>query len=278
MKNLWLFLVRYNAFFWFVLFFTVALILVVQNNRYQRSSFVNSSNVVVGSFYDKLNSWKSYLALDEANKNLAQENALLRQQLQNYILKDTLDSVQLQDSIEENRYQFVMGEVVNNSIHQKSNFITINKGALDGVQKGLGVITSNGVVGIVLNVSPHFSTIQSLLHPDTRISVTLDTTNVFGALVWGNNVDPRFAMVKDIPNHVKVKKGQKIYTSGFSLFPKGIEIGTVSETGIQSGESFLDVRIQLRTNFSNLNHVYVVKDLLEDEKKQLQVLTEDNNG
>ena len=103
MKNLWLFLVRYNAFFWFVLFFTVALILVVQNNRYQRSSFVNSSNVVVGSFYDKLNSWKSYLALDEANKNLAQENALLRQQLQNYILKDTVDSISLQDSIEEKR-------------------------------------------------------------------------------------------------------------------------------------------------------------------------------
>ncbi len=278
MKNLWLFLVRYNAFFWFVLFFTVALILVVQNNRYQRSSFVNSSNVVVGSFYDKLNSWKSYLALDEANNNLAQENALLRQQLQNYILKDTVDSISLQDSIEENRYQFVMGEVVNNSIHQKSNFITINKGALDGVQKGLGVITSNGVVGIVLNVSPHFSTIQSLLHPDTRISVTLDTTNVFGALVWGNNVDPKYAMVKDIPNHVKVQKGQKIYTSGFSLFPKGIEIGTVEETGIQSGESFLDVRIKLRTNFSNLNHVYVVKDLLENEKNQLEELTEDNNG
>ncbi|MVZ61392.1 rod shape-determining protein MreC [Sphingobacterium humi] len=278
MKNLWLFLVRYNAFFWFVLFFTVAIILVVQNNRYQRSSFINSSNVVVGSFYDKLNSWKSYLALDETNKNLAQENALLRQQLQGYILKDTLDSIQLVDSIEANRYHFIMGEVVNNSIHQKSNFVTINKGSQDGIQKGLGVITSNGVVGIVLNVSPHFSTIQSLLHPDTRISVTLDTSNVFGSLVWGNNVDPRFAMVKDIPNHVKVQKGQKVYTSGFSLFPKGIEIGSVEETGIQSGESFLDVRIKLRTNFSNINHVYVVKDLLEDEKNKLEEQTADNNG
>ena len=278
MKNLWLFLVRYNAFFWFVLFFTVAIILVVQNNRYQRSSFINSSNVVVGSFYDKLNSWKSYLALEETNKNLAQENALLRQQLQGYILKDTLDSIQIVDSIEANRYHFIMGEVVNNSIHQKSNFVTINKGSQDGIQKGLGVITSNGVVGIVLNVSPHFSTIQSLLHPDTRISVTLDTTNVFGSLVWGNNVDPRFAMVKDIPNHVKVQKGQKVYTSGFSLFPKGIEIGSVEETGIQSGESFLDVRIKLRTNFSNINHVYVVKDLLEDEKNKLEEQTADNNG
>jgi rod shape-determining protein MreC len=69
MKNLWLFLVRYNAFFWFILFFVASLLLVVQNNRYQRSSFINSSNVVVGSFYDKLNSWKSYLALEETNKN-----------------------------------------------------------------------------------------------------------------------------------------------------------------------------------------------------------------
>ncbi len=278
MKNLWLFLVRYNAFFWFVLFFTVSLLLVVQNNRYQRSAFVNSSNVVVGSFYDKLNSWKSYLALEETNKNLALENAELRQQLQKFILADTLDSVQIADSIEENRYRFTIAEVVNNSIHQKSNFITINKGSSEGVEKGLGVITSNGVVGVVLNVSPHFSTIQSLLHPDTRVSVTLDTTNVFGSLAWGNNVDPRFALVRDIPNHVKVQKGMKIYTSGFSLFPKGIEIGTVEETGIVSGESFLDVKIRLRTNFSNLNHVYVVKDLLENEKNMLETQTEDNNG
>jgi len=278
MKNLWLFLVRYNAFFWFMLFFIVSLLLVVQNNRFQRSAFVNSSNVLVGSFYDKLNSWKSYLALEETNKNLAQENAQLRQQLQHYLLTDTLDSVRVEDSIEMNRYRFTMAEVVNNSIHQKSNFITINKGSLDGVEKGLGVITSNGVVGIVLNVSQHFSTIQSLLHPDTRISVTLDTTNVFGSLVWGNSIDPQFALVRDIPNHVKVIKGQKVYTSGFSLFPKGIEIGSVAETGITSGESFLDVKIKLRTNFSNLNHVYVVKDLYEAEKNQLETQTEDNNG
>mgnify|MGYP000927226052 CR=1 FL=1 len=278
MKNLWLFLVRYNAFFWFILFFIFSLLLVVQHNRFQRSTYLNSSNIVVGSFYSKLNSWKSYLSLDETNKNLAQENAQLRQQLQTFLLKDTNNQVELVDSISLNRYQFTVAEVVNNSVHQKSNFITINKGTKDGVESGLGVITSTGVVGMVLHVSDHFSTIQSLLHPDTRISVTLDTTNVFGSLVWGNNVDPRFALVRDIPNHLKVEKGQKIYTSGFSLFPKGIEIGTVEETGITSGESFLDIKIKLNTNFSNLNHVYVVKDLLESEKNALEEITKDNNG
>ena len=278
MKNLWLFLVRYNAFFWFILFFVISILLVVQNNRYQRSAFLNSSSTVIGSFYGKLNSWKSYLALDETNKNLAQENANLRQQLQEYILKDSVDSVQLVDSLEIGRYKFTVAEVVNNSVHQKSNYITINKGSNEGVEKGLGVITSNGVVGIVLNVSKHFSTVQSVLHPDTRISVTLDTTSTFGSLVWGNSNDPRFAIVKDIPNHVKVKKGQKIYTSGFSLFPKGIEIGKIEETGLESGESFLNLKIRLNPNFNSLNHVYIVKDLLEAEKNQLEAQTEDSNG
>jgi len=277
MKNLWLFFVRYNAFFWLVLFFVISILLVVQNNNYQKSAFINSSNIVTGSFYQKLNSWKSYLFLSETNKNLAEENASLREQLQYYMAQDRVDSVHLVDSIEDGRYEFIIANVANNSIHQKNNYLTLDKGTLDGVEKGMGVMTSNGVVGIVLNVSKHFSTVQSLLHPATKISVTLDSSDVLGSLVWGNNIDPRYAMVRDVPNHVQVQKGQKIFTSGFSLFPKGIMVGVVEETGITSGESFLDLRIKLSTNFSNLEYVYLVKDNLKTEKEALEA-SNDNNG
>jgi len=140
----------------------------------------------------------------------------------------------------------------------------------------MGVITSNGVVGIVLQTSANFSAVQSLLHPDTRISVVLDSSEVFGSLMWGNNIDPRYATVRDIPNHVQVKTGEKVYTSGFSLFPAGIEVGKIVETGITSGESFLDLKIELSTNFSNLHHVYVVKDLMVDEKEMLEASNQDN--
>ncbi|PVH24658.1 rod shape-determining protein MreC [Sphingobacterium corticibacter] len=276
MKNLWLFFIRYNAFFWFLLFFTVAVILAIRNNSFQRSSFVSSSNVVVGSFYDRLNSWKSYLDLSTTNEDLARENALLRQRLQKYILRDTVDSIPLADSIDESRYEFIVAEVVNNSIHQKSNYLTLSKGTKAGIEKGMGVITSNGVVGIVLHVSPNFSTVRSLLHPDSRVSVTLDSTEAFGSLVWGNNIDPKLAMLRDIPNHIKAEKGQVIRTSGFSLFPKGIKVGEVAETGIASGESFLDIRVRLSTNFYKLHHVYVVKDNLEEEKQMLEAEREDN--
>lgn len=277
MKNLWLFLSRYNAIFWFILFFAIAIVFVVRNNSYQRASFLNSSNVVVGSFYKQVNSWKSYLALADANEKLAEENVLLRQQVQNLLQADTTsEGVHIVDSIEQGRYTFIIANVANNSIHQKSNYITLDKGSNDGIEPGMGVITSNGIVGIVLNTSAHFSSVRSLLHPDSKVSVTLDSSAVFGSLVWGKNIDPRYAMVQDIPNHIKVKKGEKVFTSGFSLFPAGIQVGEIVETGITSGESFLDLKIKLSTNFSNLNHVYIVKDLLVKEKQQLEATNEDN--
>lgn len=279
MKNLWLFLVRYNAFFWFVLFFTFSIFLVVQNNNYQRSSFVNSSNVIIGSFYENVNSWKEYLSLRTTNEQLAEENALLRQQLQNRMSSDsTTEDIHFIDSIDESRYDFLVASVVNNSVNQKSNYLTIDKGTIDGIEKDMGVITSNGVVGTVLNVSAHFSTIKSLLHPDSKISVTLDSSSTaFGSLVWGNNKDPRYAMVRDIPNHVKVYVGQPVFTSGYSTkFPKGIKIGHIVQTDLTSGESFKDIRVLLTTNFVNLNHVYIVKDKMAIEKMELERQNKDN--
>jgi len=256
-----------------------SLALVVNNNNYQRSSFVNSSNVVVGSFYSNVNSWKEYMHLAEANKDLLDENALLRHQLQEMVAKDSINEPLNTDSMDNpSRYEFVVASVVNNSVHQRSNYITINKGSLDGIEKDMGVITSNGVVGTVLNVSPHFSTIKSLLHPDTKISVSVDSTSsAFGSLVWGDNTESRFAMVRDIPNHVKLYVGQPIYTSGYSTkFPKGIKVGYVVQTDIVSGGSFKDVRILLTTKFEKLTHVYIVKDKLAKEKLELEALNEDN--
>lgn len=283
MRNLWLFLVRYNTFFWFILFFVVSISLVVNNNNYQRSSFINSSNLVVGSFYSKVNSWKEYMHLVDANEDLLKENALLRYQLQNRIATET-DSITEKlntDSIANtDRYNFIVASVVNNSVHRKNNYITIDKGSLDGIQTGMGVITSNGVVGTVLNVSSHFSTIKSLLHPTEKISVSVDSTAAaFGSLVWGDNTESRFAMVRDIPNHVKLYVGQPIYTSGFSTkFPKGLKVGYIVQTDIVSGGSFKDVRILLTTKFEKLTHVYIVHDKLAEEKMELEALNEENNG
>ena len=130
-------------------------------------------------------------------------------------------------------------------------------------------ISDKGIVGIVLNVSQHFSTIQSVLHSDTRISASVNGN--IGSLVWGEgSTDPRLARLRDIPNHVIVKKGNRVITSGYSLFPSGIEIGRVTRTGLKGGDSFLDIEIYLSTDFSKLQYVYVINNLLAEEQKELE--------
>ncbi len=277
MKNLWLLLSKYNAFFLFVLFFGISFYLLVQNNSFQRASSINSSSMVVGTLYERVSVWKNFLSLREANTELAEENASLRRQLQMLIQGDsTLKEVVL-DSLGEAQYSYLVANVINNSINQKNNYLTINKGYTDGVRKGMGVISPNGVVGIVLNVSTHFATIQSVLHSDTRISAALEHSEAFGSLVWGDNIDARYGMLRDIPNHVEVEVGERVYTSGFSLFPPGIQVGTVFETGLAGGESFLDIKVELSTNFHNIQHVYVVLDSFVDEREQLEDSTQ-NDG
>ncbi|MGK6352861.1 rod shape-determining protein MreC [Parapedobacter sp. DT-150] len=276
MKNLWLILTRYNAFFLFVVFFGFACYLVIQNNTFQRASAVNSSNELVGSVYAKISAWKSYLHLGEENTQLAEENAALREQLQQYTTPDTVVQGAVNDTLRDVRYHYIVSKVINNSIHQKNNYITLDKGRKHGIEKGMGVISSNGIVGIVLNVSEHFSTVQSLLHTGTRVSAALEDSQAFGSLVWGDQYDSRMGTLKDIPNHVKVRKGELVYTSGFSLFPPGIAVGKVVETGVSGGDSFLDITVELSTSFHNLQQVYVVHDLQAGEKETLESENDDN--
>jgi rod shape-determining protein MreC len=174
MRNLWIFVSRYNAFFFFIIFFVAGVVLTVKNNSYQRSITLNSTNEVVGSAYERLNVLKRYLNLQEINDSLAFENGKLKTELLSLKNIDSTKNITVTDTIFKQQYTLVAAKVIKNSITQSNNVITINKGSNDGLQSGMGVISSNrGVVGFILDVSPHFSTIRSLLHENTPISVSI---------------------------------------------------------------------------------------------------------
>ncbi|WP_256012974.1 rod shape-determining protein MreC [Desertivirga xinjiangensis] len=274
MRNLWIFISKYNAFFFFIIFFTCSLILFVKNNSFQRASFINSSNHVIGQAYETMSYVKRYLRLADVNDSLALENARLRNQLKSSFYNDSIEEKTIKDTLLNQQYSFVVAEVVNNSIHHKDNTITINRGKRHGIEKSMGVICPSGVVGIVLNVSDNYATVQSLLHSDTRISASIKENHAFGSLMWGDeNYDPRIAILKDIPNHIEVRRGQHVVTTGFSTrFPTGLPIGRVTRTGVKGGESFLNIEVQLSTDFSTLQYVYVIKNVLATEKEQLEAI------
>lgn len=277
MKNIWILLTKYNEIFLFILFFGISFALIVTNNDFQRSSTLNSSNAIIGKIYQETSRISNYMKLDEANQELLAENSALRLSLDQLVRRDTTTLQTILDSLGEPQYSYIAAKVTNNSIRQKNNYITIDKGTAQGVEKGMAVISPTGIVGIVLNVSPHYATIQSLLHSDSRISASLQESQAFGSLIWGGNYDSKKAILRDIPNHVVVKKGERVATSGYSLFPPGIPIGEVIESIEVGGESFKDISIALSTDFHNLQYVYVVVNNFIAEKQALEALTEPND-
>lgn len=272
MRNLWIFINRYNAFFLFVIFFTIGIILTVQNNAYQRSVTLNSTNEVVGHAYERLNVFKKYMNLGTVNDSLAFENARLHTALLALKNIDSAKNTLVKDTATHVQYTYLAARVIKNSVTLRNNVITINKGTLDGIESGMAVISAGrGVVGIIRDVSPHLATIESLLNKDAKISVSIKSTKALGSLVWGDrNSDYRTAFIKDVPNHFKVKLKDTVITSGFGSFPPGIQVGTISNRGISTGDNFLTIQINLFNDFSTLQYVYVIKDKLAEEEKALE--------
>ncbi|MEJ7694931.1 rod shape-determining protein MreC [Daejeonella sp.] len=271
MRNLWLFISKYNAFFLLIIFFTISLIIMVNNNSYQRASVWNSSNQLIGSTYERVNEFSSYLVLGKTNDSLASENARLRNLLKSSFYSDSIKQVRVNDTLVKQQYTYTVARVINNSVHQKNNYITINRGLKHGIGKGMGVTSATGIVGIVLNVSENFATIRSLLHTETKVSASVNGN--IGSLVWGEGtLDARYAILKDIQGHLVVKNGSRVVTSEFSLFPQGTNIGRVSKTGVKGDDSGLNIEVKLDTDFSALQYVYVITNMLSKEQLSLEAL------
>lgn len=269
MRNLWLFIGKYNAFFLFLIFFTISLILLINNNSYQRASVWNSSNHIVGTAYERVNEFSSYLILRTTNDSLAAENARLKNLLKSSFYDDSLNQVTVNDSVLKQQYTYTVARVINNSVHQKNNYLTINRGSKHGIKKGMGVTSATGVIGIILNTSENFSTVRSLLHTETKISASVEGN--IGSLVWGDgNYDSRYALLKDIQSHLNIRKGARVLTSEFSLFPQGTNIGYVVESDSKDGNSALNIKIKLDTDFAKLQYVYVVVNMLSQEQLNLE--------
>jgi rod shape-determining protein MreC len=272
-RNLIIFIRRYFNFFLFLVIEIICLILVFRHNLYQRAAFLNSSNKLSGDLYRHYNDVQYYFHLRITNDSLAHENARLRNQLlADFSLKDTSGEkiMTIKDSTGERKYRYITAKVVNNSVNTLMNYLTIERGSKDSIAPNMGVISSNGVVGIVRSVSDHYAVVLSLLHKDTRISARLTRSGNFGSVRWDGR-NPEMATLTDIPRNVKVYRGDSVVTSGYStIFPENILIGYVEGFTEQKASNFHTIRIRLATNFYKLQYVYVIDNLMGEEQKLLE--------
>lgn len=270
MRNLLIFISKYNAFFLFLIFEIGSLVIYIKYNSFQKATFINSSNEVTGNVYGRVNKLNQYLALREINDSLMAENGRLRSKLASSYYADTAAQHTVNDTVFHQQYTYIAAKVINNSVNRANNYLTINRGSNEGITKDMGVISSAGLVGIVVNVSPHFATVRSFLHKDTKVSAMLTDTKDIGSMIWSDELGPHTGLLIDIPNHVKPHIGEPVVTSGFSLWPAGIRIGKVSNLKAKGGGFFLNMEVSLAVDFSRLEYVYVVNNKMADEQSKLE--------
>ena len=142
---------------------------------------------------------------------------------------------------------------------------TINRGSSDGVQKGMPVVTVEGVVGQILTSSPNYSKVLLATDPNSAVDVITQKTRVHG-IVKGLGRDA-FSLNYVLQSAV-VEKGDFVLTSGLGgVFPKGLMVGTVSEVTKSRRGMFQKIEIMPAVNFSQLEHLIIImkKDSLTED-------------
>lgn len=265
MPNLLNFFIRYGAWFLFVFYAAISCFLLFQRNPFQHHVYLTSANAVVSGVYDVAANVTGYINLRDINADLQRRTADLESEVialreHNRALRQQLlqDSLRTTDSL--GRFRFILATVVNNSVVNPYNYITVNKGRLDSIQPEMGVMDQNGVVGVVNTVSDHHARIISLLNPNFRLSCKLRGNDAFGSLVWDGK-SPYEAILEELPKQVRFHKGDTIITSGYSaVFPEGIPVGTIIGSTRGEDDNFNTLRIKLLTDFSTLSTVKVISN------------------
>ncbi len=281
MRNLIEFLAKYNHWFVFVLLEVISFVLLFQYNSYQGSVWFSSANLISGKVYDLNAEILSFFSLTRANTELTQRNLYLERQvaqLSDQLVKVTKDSSlihqgQLQMLAD---YKLIPAKVVSNTIDKSDNFMTIDKGAADGVRKDMGVACGNGVVGIVYLVASHYSVVIPVLSTKSNISCRIQGRGYFGYLHWQGGPSD-IAYVDDVPRHAHFRLYDHVVTSGYSsVFPPGIMVGKILHVYNSADGLSYRLQVKLSTDFGNLRDVCVIDDAKMEERLEVLRAAQDS--
>jgi rod shape-determining protein MreC len=237
-----------------------------------------------GWFDKKYNNVESYFRLKAENKRLADENNKLRNMLAgNFSGPDTtktffIDSLIRDTTGKMRKFIWLPAKVINNSISSQTNYITLERGANQGVRKGMAVVApGNSIVGTVAAVSDNYSIVMSLLHRNSQVSSMLKKDRNAGKLEWDGK-DPLELTLKNIPRSAKVAKGDTVLTSTYSAnYPPGLMVGKIIGIDADPSSNFFTLKIRPLTNFSAIQYVYLVDNLLYAEQKDLEEQIKQSN-
>lgn len=273
MQQIFNFIIKNSHKLLFLLLLSVSLILTIQAHSFHKSKVISSANFLTGNVYEQMNRIDEYFSLQSQNEALARENAYLRSLVFNRVDSSAIPKIDTIPGVD--KVNVLVSKIIHNSYSVHENYLTINSGSKQGVQPDMGVVNSNGIIGIVEKTSANYATVISVLNVKSQINAKIKKSNHFGSLVW-NGKSTGYVQLIDVPRLASVRKGDTIVTGGQSvIFPANVNIGTISKIYIDNKTNYYTLDVRLFNDMTNLGHVYVIKNRDREEILELEKKTTD---
>jgi rod shape-determining protein MreC len=260
-------------------------------------SIFHKPALYISGFFENVSDLKNTYEENELLKSRLDEYMQLEADLQEYKVENEKLLAELGNVANLREYNPIFSTVVGRNPDRWYDYISIDKGAQDGIEPNMAVVTAQGLVGKVKSTSQFTSTVQLLSATDlkNRISAevqpaevkeesensdkenTPTNTKVMG-LIEGYDEDKGALLLRRIESDVKLVEGQKVITSGKGeVFPEGILIGEIIEIEPDSYGLEQMAYVKPSANFYDIDRVWVAERVAESEDP-VDVLTEEEES
>ena len=205
-----------------------------------------------------LDAWKRYLflvGLEEENRQLRREKALLSEQLNRY-REGYLEAIRLQKLLALQSgfpYRTIAARVIDSNRTSLFKTLLINKGTADGLRVGLAVLSDQGAVGRIIETSWHASRVLLMIDENSNIDALIQRNRAQGIL---QGAGPSGCNLKYISRVEEVQAGDVVLSSGLAgVFPKGLLIGVVTGASRKGEGLFQKIDVAPAVDFGKVEEV-----------------------
>nr|WP_278679027.1 rod shape-determining protein MreC [Clostridium paraputrificum] len=200
----------------------------------------------------------------DENKELKKENDKLKAEIDEYSkLKEENERLQkvLNFKDEKNNYDYIGTNIIGISGDSILNGYIVDRGKDDGIEKGMVVISADGLVGQVSSVGKNWAIVQCIVNENVKVAVMVDSTRENTGILQGykDYFNNNLAKVLNLPIDSEVKEGDVIVTSGLGgYYPKEIKIGEVVSVEEDRVRVMKSAIVKPYVDFNKIEELFIV--------------------
>ncbi|MCT4594946.1 MAG: rod shape-determining protein MreC [Anaeromicrobium sp.] len=217
---------------------------------------------------DFMESLVAFRKIKKENEQLRDEvNKLNKQLIEETLTKNELKELRKLHNVlnyikPKNEYDYISASVISKGTGNWFNTFTIDAGRNEGVVKDSTLLNSEGLIGRVFEVGDSYSKVISIINNKSSVSYQVLRNNQYLGVVRGTvseSMTEGFEyMIGGVEPDVEILVGDKLITSGLSMYSKGILIGEVKEVIKNEDELLKTVKVKPAVNFKKIDKVFII--------------------